>query len=345
ADFRRSIVTSEETLTTIVDASIRELQRMRGETGNTRLKIIASALNYQHCHQIVQFYQERGMRADFVHSRRDSPANEGVLERLNNHELDVIVQVRKLGEGFDHPYLSVAAVCSVFRELSPFVQFVGRIMRVIDRDNRNSPLNQGTVVFHAGANIARRWADFREFSAADQEYFDQLLPMEGLDFTESNELLLEPTAQTTRQIQVQDQEDVTVQEIPLIQNQDAMRAVRLLQESGYTIEEIQDIFEHRPLPTTRVRRRQAARRMLENRVRLMAGTILNQRSLSHEGRELNGRGRGRSNFVAVKSRIDILLRERVADKRRHEYTQDELDQAFSELESIREQVERDYFNA
>ena len=32
-----------------------------------------------------------------------------------------------LGEGFDHPYLSVASVFSIFASLAPFVQFVGRI--------------------------------------------------------------------------------------------------------------------------------------------------------------------------------------------------------------------------
>lgn len=45
ADFRRSIVTSEETLNTIVDASIRELDKRRSVSGENRLKIIASALN------------------------------------------------------------------------------------------------------------------------------------------------------------------------------------------------------------------------------------------------------------------------------------------------------------
>jgi superfamily II DNA or RNA helicase len=36
ADFRRSIVTSKETLVTIVDASIRELERIRNESGDNR---------------------------------------------------------------------------------------------------------------------------------------------------------------------------------------------------------------------------------------------------------------------------------------------------------------------
>ncbi|MGY8707410.1 DEAD/DEAH box helicase family protein [Bradyrhizobium sp. 18BD] len=75
ADFRRSIVTSTETLNTIVDASIRELDRLRDQTGELRLKIIASALNLEHCRQIVEAYRARGRRADYVHTREVSAAN------------------------------------------------------------------------------------------------------------------------------------------------------------------------------------------------------------------------------------------------------------------------------
>ena len=81
ADFRRSIVTSTETLNTI-SSFIRELDRMRGATGNNKLKIIASALNYEHCRQIVEAYLARGRRADYVHSREDSAANDRVLRSL-----------------------------------------------------------------------------------------------------------------------------------------------------------------------------------------------------------------------------------------------------------------------
>jgi superfamily II DNA or RNA helicase len=181
ADFRRSIVTSTETLNTIVDASIRELDRLRAATSEGRLKIIASALNFEHCRQIVQAYTARGRRAAYVHSREDGAANKRVMEQLENHQLDVIVQVRKLGEGFDHPFLAVAAVFSIFSNLSPFVQFVGRIMRVIVQNAPGHVVNQGVVIFHAGANIARQWTDFQQYSEADQAYFDQLLPLEGLD--------------------------------------------------------------------------------------------------------------------------------------------------------------------
>jgi superfamily II DNA or RNA helicase len=174
ADFRRSIVSSKQSLATIVDCSIREMLRLRTEAGDSRLKIISSALNFEHCIQIVRAYEERGLRAAYVHSKVDGQENKRVLEKLDAHQLDVIVQVRKLAEGFDHRYLSVAAVCSVFSNLSPFVQFVGRIMRAIVQNEPQSPLNQGVVVFHAGANIRSRWTDFQRYSTADQEYFDQL---------------------------------------------------------------------------------------------------------------------------------------------------------------------------
>lgn len=65
-----------------------------------------------------------------------------------------------LAKGFDHRFLSVAAVLSVFSNLSPFVQFVGRIMRVVKQGAPEDALNQGVVVFHAGANMANQWSDF-----------------------------------------------------------------------------------------------------------------------------------------------------------------------------------------
>ena len=130
AEFRRGIVMSDETLGSIVDQSITELRRLRQEAGDQRLKIIASSLNFDHCIQITEAFRARGMRAAYVHSR-EAQANERVFQQLENHELDAIVQARMLGEGFDHPHLAVAMVGSIFANLSPFVQFVGRIMRAI----------------------------------------------------------------------------------------------------------------------------------------------------------------------------------------------------------------------
>jgi DNA-binding transcriptional MerR regulator len=347
ADFRRSIVTSTETLNTIVDASIRELDRIRSETQEQRLKIIASALNFEHCGQIVEAYRSRGRRADYVHSREDGAANDRVFSRLENHELDVIVQVRKLGEGFDHPYLSVAAIFSIFANLSPFVQFVGRIMRVIVQNDPQHPLNQGTVVFHAGANVARRWRDFQEYSEADQDYFDQLLPVETIDFAESNDIEVTPVVTGESTLAVRSQSGVTMEEIPLIaEDPEAMRAIQTLRERGYSPEQVRQAMELQPVPTTRVRERQAARAGLDMRIRTEVGRILKLRGLSSQGFDLDRSWRGRTNFVVLKAAIDQQVNQAVgrAAGERSDFTRADLDTIAARFPELSEAVQREVFD-
>jgi superfamily II DNA or RNA helicase len=354
ADFRRSIVTSAETLKTIVDASIRELDRLRAETGENRLKIIASALNYKHCGQIVEAYRARGRRADYVHSREDSGTNRGanqrVLRELENHQLDVIVQVRKLGEGFDHPFLSVAAVFSIFSNLSPFVQFVGRIMRVIQQNAPGHILNQGVVVFHAGANIARQWSDFQVYSEADQDYFDQLLPLEGFDPNDlESERVIEPVPRNLENhMEVRAQSEVLIEEIPLLRDETAMKAIRLLQARGYTPDDIDAAYRTlQPVPTTKARERAAKQRGLDMRVRTEAARILNQRGINPAGHELDRQRLGRENLIVLKSAIDRQINAAIGrgSGKRHEFNRAELDQIDRDFAAMVEAAVSEVFNA
>ncbi|AEP00089.1 DEAD/DEAH box helicase [Heyndrickxia coagulans] len=343
SDFRRSIVTSQETLFTIVDSSIRALNQIREESGNSNHKIIASALNRQHCIQVMEAYRARGLRAAYVHSLQDDADNDRVLSQLKNHQLDVIVQVRKLGEGFDHPYLSVAAIFSVFNELSPFVQFVGRVMRTVDQNSPDSLNNQGTVVFHAGSNIARLWEDFQEFSQADREFFDQLLPMEDFDFSKSDEIIIEPTStntsrnRRTNQVEIREQEGVSIIEIPLVLEDDEVKkALELLKSKGVTLEDIQISYKHHPIPTTKQRERQAARRALDETVRNNVSFILRQQGMNPQGHDLDRRRLGRSNFVILKAAVDKKINDFVGKDsgKRDEFSKNELDTIREKLNYI-----------
>lgn len=339
ADFRRSIVTSKETLNTIVDASIRELDRLRREANDGNLKIIASALNYEHCRQIVEAYKARGRRADFVHSRADSAANDRVLGRLENNELDVIVQVRKLGEGFDHPKLAVAAVFSLFGNLSPFVQFVGRIMRVVRQNAPGDPINRGVVVFHAGANCARRWADFQAYTEADQQFFDELLPMEGLDFATNDEIEIEPAGRDVNEgMDVRSQSEVHIEEIPLIdEDEEALALIQQLRDRGYDSETVAGAMRRlEPVHVSQVRQRQAARSALETRVQTEVGRILGQRQINPQGRDLDRRRIGRTNFVVLKSAIDRQIQTflGVGSGERSELSQRQLDDVSAEFDAL-----------
>lgn len=347
ADFRRSIVTSTETLNTIVDASIRELDRLRAETGETRLKIIASALNFEHCRQVVEAYSARNRRAGYVHSREDGAANQRVMQQLENHQLDVIVQVRKLGEGFDHPFLAVAAVFSIFSNLSPFVQFVGRIMRVIVQNAPQHVVNQGVVVFHAGANVARQWGDFQQYSEADQAYFDQLLPLEGLDPGDlQNEREVVPVPRAGDEMEVRAQSEVQLEEIHLLEADEAA-AIRLLQNRGIIPGDFDPARQAlQPVPVTRVAQRQAMRDGLDMRVRTEAARVLNQRGINPAGRDLDRQRLGRDNLIVLKAAIDRQVNGTVGrtSRQRHEFTRPELDQIEASFATIVAAAVQEVFN-
>jgi superfamily II DNA or RNA helicase len=339
SDFRRSIVSSKESLATIVDCSIREMYQLRRTTGNDRLKIIASALNYEHCIQITKAYQERNIRAAYVHSKSDGQENKRILRQLETDELDAIVQVRKLAEGFDHKYLSVAAVCSIFINLSPFIQFVGRIMRAIEQNKPASPLNRGKVVFHAGANIRDRWTDFQNYSKADQEYFDQLLPLEDLDFTNASEITFEPIVPTPYKnpVEIRKQSGVALDEIPLLADDpEIASAIEILKSKGLSLDQIQQVYLS-PVAITKQRKRVASRKALDDLVTNAVSRELKARNINPKGLKIEP---PRENFEVLKAAADIRISALVGRKtgQREEYTQAELDKAEESYQRIVSEV-------
>jgi superfamily II DNA or RNA helicase len=337
SDFRRSIVSSKESLETIVSCAITELRKLREATKESRLKIISSALNYRHCIQITKAYQERGMRAAYVHSKEEGQQNKKILQALHNHELDVIVQVRKLGEGFDHRHLSVAAVCSIFTNLSPFVQFVGRIMRALVPNEPGNPLNQGIVVFHAGANIRGRWTDFQQYSTADQEYFDQLLPLEELNFDEAADVVLEPTisAAYKNPVEIKKQSDVAVEEIHLLNDPQALAAIEYLTNAGYSAEQVTKAML-KPVPVSKQKMRIAGRKALDDLVGNEVARALYSRSKNPKGRDLDQQKPPRENFVVLKASVDLKIAAMFNREvgQRGQLTQEQLDVAEAKVSAL-----------
>ena len=104
-----------------------------------------------------------------------------VLNALRENRLDCIVQVQMLGEGFDHPRLSIAAIFRPYRSLSAYIQFIGRIMRVNFEGDTQNVDNEGFIVSHVGLNNDARWNDFREIELADQQMFHELLTSMNTD--------------------------------------------------------------------------------------------------------------------------------------------------------------------
>jgi DNA repair protein RadD len=165
--FSRGVALAEVCNISIVDASIEWLKHLR-QTGHHH-QIIAAACSVDHARAIRHLYEERGWNAQEIHSGMPEEQQKAIKVRLRDtRELDVIVQVQMLGEGFDHPSLSIAAIFRPYRSLSPYIQFVGRIMRVNVEQSPGHLDNRGIVVSHVGLNIDQLWDDFKRIDEDDQ---------------------------------------------------------------------------------------------------------------------------------------------------------------------------------
>jgi len=171
--FSREIALAKLCNQHIVDSSLQKLEELR-QTG-TQHQLIAVACTINHAKDIRAMYQERGYSADVIHSQQDEQEQKKILADLKNGTLNCIIQVQMLGEGFDHPKLSVAAIFRPFRTLGPYIQFVGRIMRVVVQNDPAHPDNMGHIVTHLGMNLDQRLKEFKQFENDDEAFWEKVI--------------------------------------------------------------------------------------------------------------------------------------------------------------------------
>lgn len=327
--FRRGVALSPECNRHIVEASIAECNQLRQRTG-THHQIIASACSIDHARQVRSLYEECGYRAAAISSDLDPEEQGRILRRLRDHQLDCIVQVQMLGEGFDHPPLSVAAIFRPYRSLAPYIQFVGRVMRVIHQNTPDHPDNKGVIVSHVGLNNEEHWLDFRELDFDDQELVRRWLESE--EPGAEAETPGGPGGQPRRfdQLQLVDNEVIShfLEHVFLDPDDDRVLDEILGQEVAPGInlgslidretlrdrlrdQQDSEIVEYEPIPVSPQRRRQAARRRLAERSRSVAARIVSDLGISPTGRELS-RAAGRGNRPNLQTAF-ALMHDRVND--------------------------------
>ena len=170
--FSRGVALSDPCNVSIVNNSLEKIEQLR--LSGTKHQIIAVACSINHGQRIRSLYEERGYRAEIIHSKLDADKQDDIIRDLKNGTLDCIVQVQMLGEGFDHPKLSVAAIFRPFRSLSPYIQFVGRILRVVVQNDPTHPDNYGHIVTHVGMNLDEQLKKFKQFENDDQAFWEEV---------------------------------------------------------------------------------------------------------------------------------------------------------------------------
>lgn len=221
-------------------------------------------------------------------------------------------------------------------------------MRVIEQNNPQSMLNQGVVVFHAGANIAKQWGDFQKFSEADKEFFDQLLPLEAFTPDAGGDTkVIEPILRDeTDKIEVKSQTEVTLEEISLYEDKEALEALRTLQRKGYSEDEVSKAFKSlEPIYVTKQRERQAKRSSLDTLAMNEARKLLAKYNINPATKGLDPTFQ-KSNLIFIKSQIDKKINTLVSMPAgsRSDFSRQQLKLIDSHIEKIIAEVGEDIKN-
>lgn len=298
--FSRGVAMSEECNRSIVNASVQQLHHVR-TLGSPR-QLIAVACSIRHASQVAALYKEHGLRVEVLHSQLDDEERSRIEATLRSGLTDVVVQVNILGEGYDLPTLSVAAVFRPYRSLAPYVQFVGRILRLAQPDVPYSPANHVYLVSHIGLNDERWWSDFTNFDKDDQEFFHEYLQGElevDSEGDASPRMTLRPFMRVLNEVVESYHRKGYLKKIDDVMIGDLFNTIR---EKGFEPTEfgLTEELVRRRLAAANIEghvaafnpviqpqeRREALKGRLQQEARSIADTVLNRLGLQHRGRDL-----------------------------------------------------------
>lgn len=330
--FSRGVALAPECNKHIVDASLDKLEQLR--QSGTNHQLIAVAMSVPHAKQVRSLYAERGFEAAEIHSKMPPDKQAEVIQKLRSGMLDCIIQVLMLGEGFDHPPLSVAAIFRPFRSLSPYVQFVGRIMRVIVQNEPRHPDNYGHIVTHIGLNLDQQLEDFKDMDREDQMFFQELIsgvePEPPEEVVKGNaRMKLRPDLIVNKEIVrgffeedfLDSDDDALLEELKAVAESLGFDGKDILEAALSKKEKARRkrVPASQPFIVQPQRQRREARKRLDEEVKRTAKILLNRLNLDFAGREiafkiLPGRITG-NNFVAAVQLVNHELDKSVGIKR------------------------------
>ena len=302
--FSRGVALSDVCNETIVDRSVQLLEAKR-RRGTQNHQIIAAACSIRHAERIAALYRSRGLDAAYVASEgMTMEERERRIRAYDANRLDAMVHVGILGEGYDNPTISIAAIFRPFRSTAPYTQFVGRAIRALPDGNATD--NLAHVVAHAGLNQEELWGYFKnEVEEAEILADIDAVDMDAAGADEDGGPDVDDAENAATQQRDEDPPEVTREEIegfdvdaylPVEEADEARRrlqqmeeALDALREKGLNVPDADDLKQqiaamNRPMgdedlpapPTRPDRERHAYRTILDHAVKRAAGTVLHR---------------------------------------------------------------------
>lgn len=359
--FSRGVALSLPCNKHIVDSSLEKLEELR--QSGTQHQLIAVACSINHAREIRSLYEERGYNAEVIHSDQSEEEQAKTLSDLRNGTLDCIIQVQMLSEGFDHQKLSVAAIFRPFRSLAPYIQFVGRIMRVVVQGNPTHPDNVGHIVTHLGMNLDERLKEFKEFESDDQAFWDKVI---GGAEPEMPAAVREGSTRLTAQERVVVQGEIVdslwEEDFTSLDDQQIVDDLReRLKLLGLDPSQAEEIVRKAQEPALRKgapsepflvqpqREWEESKRRVNEQAKRVAKVLLNNVDLSMTGTELPFRYKslgitGKNNYVSALMMVHSEINKRLS-KERAEATTEEFKDILENLDDILQPLVRQIHKA
>lgn len=306
---KRSVAMSDECSLEIVKDSIQELKELKQHSPNVPHKIMAAACNIKHGEKLLEFYENQGMRAVLIHSKQPKDERDIKFRDIELHKYDVVVNIGMMVEGYDHKYLTIAALFRPYQSLNMFAQIIGRVLRVIPANEitKHEIDNNALVIYHKELGLEKLWDYFRseeeeakryvkireieikdiEYERREMQYGTPILSGESIAYRDSYSDEIDFNLEYER----------AKAEI----SQEAQERRRELEKMGLSEDEINDVLEgmikrkqknkseelykiyneKRPLE-----RRKLIKRLLKQKIELMAVEILEHFNIDEKGIEL-----------------------------------------------------------
>lgn len=160
----RQVALSEASNMSVIKKTIDLLNEMKTKTKNPH-KIVAVACSIKHANQLKFLYEKEGLEVALVHSKMEKDDLKKEFDKIDRHEVDVVINVALLGEGYDHKFLSIAAIFRPFRSDLPYQQFIGRTLRSITPSDTSTLVtedNIAKVVHHQELGLDKLWESYKK---------------------------------------------------------------------------------------------------------------------------------------------------------------------------------------
>jgi superfamily II DNA or RNA helicase len=132
----------------INDRIVREWKEKAGDR-----KTVVFCSTIKHAENLCRAFQDAEVNAEYITGKTDKTYRQGVLHDLEHGDLQVVVNVAVLTEGFDAPPVSCVVLTRPCSQKGTMVQMIGRGLRIVDPELYPNTIKTDCIVMDFGTSV------------------------------------------------------------------------------------------------------------------------------------------------------------------------------------------------